>query len=249
MNNLVSIITASYNNSIFLDDCIKSVLEQTYTNWELLIVDDASKDDSKSKILNYSKADKRIKPVFLDYNIGPASSRNIALEKVQGDYIAFLDSDDIWSRDKLSIQIKFMLDNNISFSFSAYNRMYENGTVIEKIINVPSQISYDEYLKNTIIGCLTVVLKKTSFTDIKMPLLRSSHDMALWLNLLGDGVNAYGINISLAKYRLVNSSNTSNKFRAVLDVWSVYRNHEKLSFIFSVYNLIFYIYNAIKKRL
>ena len=249
MNNLVSIITPCYNSSLFLDDCINSVLDQSYSKWELLIVDDASTDNSKSIIMKYSKSDNRIKPVFLDKNIGAAASRNIALKNANGDYIAFLDSDDLWLNNKLAIQLRFMLHKNINFSFSSYHTVSHNGLVLGKKIIAPSQISYKKYLKNTIIGCLTVMLKRSHFQDLKMPLLRSSHDMALWLNLLRNGENAYGITKSLAKYRIVNSSNTSNKFKAVLDVWRVYRGHEKLGFIFSLYNLFFYIFNALKKRL
>ena len=248
MNNLISIITPSYNTSLFLDDCIKSVLDQSYTNWEMLIVDDASHDNSKSIILQYSKSDNRIKPLFLDKNIGAAASRNIALSNAKGDYIAFLDSDDLWVKEKLAVELKFMIEENINFSFSSYHTISKNGLVLGKKITAPSQISYNGYLKDTIIGCLTVMLKRSFFKDLQMPLLRSSHDMALWLNLMRSGENAFGINQSLAKYRIVDSSNTSNKFKAVLDVWRVYREHEKLSFIFSVYNFIFYIYNAIKKR-
>ena len=249
MNNLVSIITPCYNSSLFLDDCINSVLDQSYSKWELLIVDDASTDNSKSIILQYSKIDNRIKPIFLDKNIGAPASRNIALKNAIGDYIAFLDSDDLWLNEKLAIQLRFMLNKNINFSFSSYHTVSQNGLILGKKIVAPSQISYNEYLKNTIIGCLTVMLKRSHFKDLQMPLLRSSHDMALWLNLLRKGENAYGIKKSLAKYRIVNSSNTSNKFKAASDVWIVYRSREKLGFIFSLYNLFFYIFNALKKRL
>ena len=249
MNTLVSIITPCYNSSLFLDDCINSVLDQSYSKWELLIVDDASTDNSKSIIMKYSKSDNRIKPFFLDKNIGAAASRNIALKNANGDYIAFLDSDDFWLNEKLAIQLRFMIDKNINFSFSSYHIVSHNGLVLGKKIIAPSQISYNEYLKNTIIGCLTVMIKRSHFKDLQMPLLRSSHDMALWLNLLRKGENAFGIKKSLAKYRIVHSSNTSNKFKAVLDVWRVYRRHEKLGFIFSLYNLSFYIFNALKKRL
>ena len=157
MNNLVSIITPCYNSSLFLDDCINSVLVQSYSKWELLIVDDASTDNSKSIIMKYSKSDNRIKPVFLDKNIGAAASRNIALKNANGDYIAFLDSDDLWLNKKLAIQLRFMLNKNINFSFSSYHTVSHNGLVLGKKIIAPSQISYKKYLKNTIIGCLTVI--------------------------------------------------------------------------------------------
>ena len=105
------------------------------------------------------------------------------------------------------------------------------------------------YLKNTIIGCLTVVLDKRIVGDFEMPKIRSSHDMALWLMILKQGFVAHGIDITLAKYRLVSTSNTANKLKSMYDVWRVYRDFEKLNLIFSLYNFINYIYNAIKKRL
>ena len=122
MSDLVSIITPSYNSARFINECVNSVLEQTYTNWELIIVDDASKDNSKELIRNIAKRDDRIKFVFLTKNIGVAGARNIALEMSDGRYIAFLDSDDVWKKEKLRTQIDFMEFHNISFSFSSYQK-------------------------------------------------------------------------------------------------------------------------------
>ena len=113
---------------------------------------------------------------------------------------------------------------------------------------LPNKLSYKQYLKNTIIGCLTVIIDKTIFKDVQMPDLRSSHDMALWLDLLREGGFAFGIEQPLAQYRLVKSSNTNNKFKAIYDVWRVYRNYEGFSIFYSLYNFVFYLFNAIKKR-
>ena len=249
MKDLVSIITPSYNSSKFLAECIDSVISQTYLNWELLIVDDASEDVSQSIINDFSLKDNRIKPIFLKNNVGPAQARNLALNKAKGRFVAFLDSDDIWKKDKLTVQLKFMLENNIHFSFSSYETISEDGLSLCKEISAPLKVSYNDYLKNTIIGCLTVVVDKQYYRTLKMPIIRSSHDMALWLILLRNGNLAYGINKPLAKYRIVSSSNTNNKLKSAYDVWLVYRNHERLSFIFSLYNFSFYVFNAIKKRI
>ena len=249
MNDLVSIITPSYNSSNFLGDCIDSVISQTYLNWELLIIDDASDDISQSIIKKYSFNDDRIKPIFLQNNVGPAQARNIALNNANGKFIAFLDSDDMWEKEKLTVQLKFMLDNNINFSFTSYTSISEDGLHIYQQINDPQKISYNDYLKNTIIGCLTVVINTEYYPNLIMPICKSSHDMALWLNLLRDGDFAYGMRESLAKYRIVSDSNTNNKLLAVFGVWNIYRNHENLSVLFSIYNLYFYIFNAIKKRI
>ena len=246
--DIVSIITPSYNSEKYLKDCILSVLNQTLTSWEMLIVDDASTDNSRTVIEPYLKKDKRIKAFFLEKNIGPAMARNYAINKASGRYIAFLDSDDMWLPHKLEVQLDFMKLNNYSFVFSSYQVISENNSNIINEIVVPNKISYNQYLKNTIIGCLTVMIDKNSYGELQMPDLRSSHDMALWLDLLREGEFAFGIEQPLAKYRLVKSSNTNNKFNAIYDVWKVYRNYEGFSFFYSLYNFVFYLFNAIKKR-
>ena len=248
MNELVSIITPCYNSEKFLDECISSVLNQTYQNWEMLIVDDNSSDNSSILINSYSKKDERIKPLYLNDNIGAAMARNKAISKSKGKYLAFLDSDDVWLPKKLEVQTNFMKKNNCSFVFSSYSVISDDEKP-KYTISVPETITYKKYLKNTIIGCLTVMLDKEKLKNIKMPNLRSSHDMALWLNLLKQEKYAYGIAQDLAIYREHKSSNTSNKFRAIYDVWNVYRKHEKLNLFYSIYNFVFYAINASTKRL
>ena len=249
MSALVSIITPCYNSARFINECVSSVLEQTYTNWELIIVDDASNDNSRELISNIAERDNRIKYVFLTKNIGVAGARNIALEMSTGRYIAFLDSDDVWKEEKLTTQIDFMQFHNISFSFSSYQPMSENGMEFFSEILVPSKIDYNYFLKNTIIGCLTVVLDKYKIGDVKMPNLKTSQDMALWLSIMRGGVTAYGIEKSLAYYRIVGDSNTSNKFKVIKGVWKIYLFEEGLGYMRSVWCFINYAFNAIKKRM
>lgn len=247
MNNLVSIITPCYNSSQFIGECIDSVLSQTYDNWELLIVDDSSSDNSCEMIRKYD--DNRISLIELEKNGGAAEARNIALKKAKGKYIAFLDSDDIWLSTKLEDQIYFMQQKNIAFSFSNYQPISEDGGKLFPVIKAPNIMTYSSYLKNTIIGCLTVVIDKDKTGDLDMPNIRSSHDMALWLLIMKRGFKAYGLDKNLAKYRIVSTSNTSSKFKAAMDVWKVYRTIEKLSFIYSAWCFINYTFNAIKKRI
>ena len=249
MNNLVSVITPSYNSSKFIDECINSVISQSYTNWELLIVDDCSDDNSKELLLNLEKRDERIKLTFLDNNIGAAHARNVAIQKAKGKYIAFLDSDDSWDSKKLDKQISFMVQNDIAFSFTSYQSISENGLDIISVIEAPYKMTYNNYLKNTIIGCLTVIIDREKVGDFEMPSIRSSHDMALWLLIMKRGFIAYGFNENLAKYRIVSSSNTSDKWAAAKDVWRVYRNLEKLSFFYSIWCFLNYAFNAIIKRI
>ena len=249
MNKLVSIITPSFNSSKFVQECVNSVVSQTYTNWELLIVDDFSQDNSKELLLNLKKKDERIKVTFLDKNIGAAEARNIAIQQAKGKYIAFLDSDDYWEKEKLANQIEFMKSNDVAFSFSSYIPISEDGKVSYSPILSIERIGYHDYLKNTIIGCLTVVIDREKTGDFEMPIIKSSHDMALWLLIMKRGFDAYGLNESLAKYRIVSTSNTANKWRAAKDVWMVYRQFEKLSFFYSIWCFLNYAFNAIIKRI
>jgi len=249
MNKLVSIITPSFNSARFIEECILSVISQTYKNWEMLIVDDCSQDNSVDIISKFSNNETRIRLFRLEKNVGPAEARNIAIRNASGKYIAFLDSDDMWCSNKLEDQLKFMKKNNVEFSFTTYQCVYENGNDMNKIIKAPNKMTYHSYLKNTIIGCLTVIIDKEKTGYFEMPNIKSSQDMALWLYLMKKGFTAYGLDINLAKYRIVSISNTSNKLNAVKDVWQVYRKIEKLSVLYSMWCWINYACNAIIKRL
>ena len=247
-NNLVSIITPSFNSSKFIRECVDSVISQTFQDWELLIVDDFSKDNSKDIISELSSQDERIRPFFLEDNIGAAAARNVALKQAKGKYIAFLDSDDIWNEDKLENQISFMNEKDIAFSFTSYQPISEDGKTKYSVIISPKKMSYHSYLKNTIIGCLTVIIDKEKTGDFQMPNIQSSHDMALWLLIMKRGFSAYGLDENLAYYRIVSTSNTSRKWKAAKEVWDVYRKVENLDIIYSTYCFIGYAFNAIKKR-
>ena len=249
MNDIVSIITPSYNSAKFIDNCVKSVLSQTFQDWEMIIVDDFSEDQTKQIITSLSKHDSRIKTIFLDENIGASKARNIAISAAKGRYIAFLDSDDLWHPNKLEKQIMFMQKKNIAFSYTTYQSISEDAERVYYIIKAPYLMTYYDYLKNTIIGCLTVIVDRKKVGDFEMLDIRSSHDMALWLLIMKRGFNAYGLDENLASYRILKNSNTSNKIKAVKDVWKVYREMEKLSFLFSAWYLVNYIFNAIKKRI
>ena len=249
MSNLVSIITPSYNSSRFIVECVNSVISQTFQNWEMIIVDDCSNDNSKDIISVLSAKDERIKSIFLEENVGSAEARNIAIRQAKGKYIAFLDSDDIWNEDKLENQISFMNEKDIAFSFTSYQPISEDGKTKYSVIISPKKMSYHSYLKNTIIGCLTVIIDKEKTGDFQMPNIQSSHDMALWLLIMKRGFSAYGLDENLAYYRIVSTSNTSKKWKAAKEVWDVYRKVENLDIIYSTYCFIGYIFNAIKKRM
>jgi putative teichuronic acid biosynthesis glycosyltransferase tuaG len=239
----------SYNAARFIGESINSVLLQTYSNWELLIVDDCSKDNSVEVVRKFANIDKRVVLFSLEKNVGAAAARNVAIEHAQGQYIAFLDSDDVWDEYKLEKQLAFMKQYSYVFTFSNYYVMEENGKKTENIVKVPSSLSYHQYLRNTIIGCLTVIIDRQQTGDFKMPLIKSSHDMALWLLIMKRGFKAYGLKDVLAGYRLVSTSNTAKKWKAAKDVWKVYREIEGLSVLYAAYCFCGYAINAVLKRI
>ena len=149
----------------------------------------------------------------------------------------------------LATKISFMNEKNIAFSFTSYQPISEGGEKKYSVITAPDKMSYHSYLKNTIIGCLTVIIDKEKTGDFQMPNIRSSHDMALWLLIMKRGFSAYGLDENLAYYRIVSTSNTSKKWKAAKEVWDVYRKVENLNIIYSTYCFIGYAFNAIKKRM
>lgn len=244
---LVSIITPVYNAEEFIKETIDSVLNQTYSNWEMILINDQSPDNSKDIISSMAKKDSRIRLIDLDENSGAAIARNKGIDFSNGQFIAFLDSDDVWHSQKLEKQIEFMLQNDYAFSFTSYEIMEENGTKTGKTVNVPLKMEYEDLLRNTIIGCLTVMLDKNKIGEIKMVDIRTRQDFVLWLNILKRGFTAYGLNEPLAYYRKVEGSISSNKVKAAKRNWQVYREIEKLSFFKSVRVFLGYAYNGWKK--
>lgn len=244
----VSIITPSYNSSKYIRETVDSVKKQTFTNWEMIIVDDCSKDNSREILKELASADSRIKVILLEKNSGAAVARNTAIEAAKGKYIAFLDSDDLWLPQKLEKQLDFMEKNGIVFSFTKYDVMDEDGNNLNKPVSVPESIDYHGLLKNTIIGCLTVMINIEEIGKMKMPEIRTRQDFAFWLSILRKGYKAHGLNETLASYRYVSDSISSNKIKAAKRNWQVYREIEKLGFFYSIWCFINYAYNGVKKR-
>lgn len=248
IDNLVSIVMPVFNSENTIKESIDSILSQSYTDWELIIVDDVSTDNTEMLIKEYLKIDERINYIRLDVNSGAAVARNTALKKARGRFIAFLDSDDIWLPEKLDKQLKFMKSNKYGFTFTAYTMISDNGSDLNKIVSVPSSVNYKQYLKNTIIGCLTVMIDKQIIGDFLMPSVRAGQDTATWLLILRRGFKAHGLNEVLAKYRKRSDSISGNKWKALKRNWNTYRNIEKLNFFVATYYFGYYIFNAIKKH-
>jgi teichuronic acid biosynthesis glycosyltransferase TuaG len=247
--DVVSIITPAYNASRFIQESVKSVQAQTYSYWELIIVDDCSTDDTIKKIRQEMKLDSRIRLIELEKNSGPAHARNIAINAAKGTYLAFLDCDDLWLPNKLERQLQFMKTNNAAFTYSDYRIMNENGDKSEVVIRVPQKMEYKDLLKNTIIGTLTVMLDKKALGKVQMPLFRDcSEDYGLWLSILSKGICAYGINEELAVYRKCENSLSSNKLKSALKTWNTYRKAEKINVPSSIWYFANYSLHALKKH-
>lgn len=244
---LVSVITPTYNAAKFIKSTIDSVKSQTYPHWELILVDDCSADPTVD-IISAELKDPRIQLIKLSENGGAAVARNTGIALAKGRYIAFLDSDDLWLPQKLEKQVRFMQEKNIAFSFSEYGVIREDGSDTRSVVKIPSQIDYRGLLKNTIIGCLTVMLDTEKLGVIQMPNIRTRQDTALWLQLLKKGHIAYGIQEELSKYRKVGGSISSNKWRAAQKTWRMYRDIERLGLIRSAWCFSHYAWNAIKKN-
>lgn len=248
--DLVSIIVPVYKAEQFLKDTIQTVTEQTYKNWELIFVNDCSPDNSVEIIESEIKNNLKIKLIQLENNSGAAIARNTGINNAKGQYIAFLDADDLWNKEKLEKQIKFMKENNCAFSFTGYEFANENGIGNGKIVNVPYTINYKQALKNTTIWTSTVMfdVEKLGKELIQMPNVKRGQDTATWWKVLKQIDNAYGINEVLSYYRRTNESLSANKIKALKRTWNLYRNVEHLNIFYSFYNFCWYIVNAIKRR-
>lgn len=244
MSDLVTIVTPSYKSEKYLARTIESVLAQKYLSWELVIVDDCSPDNANELVEKYIKNDRRIKLLRLDKNSGAAVARNAAIEAANGRYIAFLDSDDQWLPDKLARQIGFMQSKDIAFSYTAYEKLNEEGAVIGAV-RIPAKVSYAEMLKVSSIGCLTAMYDTHKLGKIYMPLIRKRQDLGLWLRILRKVSYAYGLNEVLAQYQVRKDSISANKLDAAKYTWRLYREIEGMNFAVAGYYFAHYAVNGV----
>ena len=245
---LISIITPVFNAEKFLAETIESVQAQTYKNWELLLVNDGSKDNSLKIAKEYAKKDKRIK-VYSIKNSGAAVARNTGTEKAKGDYVCFIDADDLWGKEKLKKQLKFMQEKKCAFSFTGYEFADKNGRPNGKKVHIPEKMAYRQALKNTTISTITVMfdMQKLNKSDVYMPNVEAE-DTATWWKVLKKVDYAYGLNEILSYYRRSDSTRSSNKIKAARKAWKLYRENEKFGIIKSLYYFSFYAINAVRRR-
>lgn len=247
MTELVSIIMPTFNSEKFVSKSIQSVLNQTYTNWELLITDDLSTDNTVAIVESHVKNDSRIKLFKLDKNSGAAIARNNSINNSKGRYIAFLDSDDLWLANKLELQIEFMKKGNYALTYTGYEKFKNKDTFISNIY-YSNKLNYNNMLKNNYIGCLTAIYDAKILGKMLMPNIRRRQDYALWLKILKRIDYAYGLNMVLSKYRVLETSLSKGFIANLKYTFYLFRDVEKFSFIKAFFSTIKYLIFYLKKN-
>lgn len=248
---LVSIIIPMYNASNFIQETLESVFKQSFQNFEIIVIDDCSTDDSSELVSGIARTHSQLFLLKNEVNLGVAISRNKGVLEAQGRFICFLDADDLWIDSKLEKQINFMLTNNYAFSFTAYQFADETGKPTNSPIKVPAKISYQQALRNHTIWTSTVMLdlKQLTKEQISMPDVRRGQDTATWWKILKETHYAYGLDESLAIYRRTTNSLSANKMKAIRRTWHLFRKVEGLSILESIIPFVGYAFNAVKRRL
>lgn len=242
----VSVIMPSYNCEKYIAASIDSVINQTYTEWELLIVDDVSTDKTKDIIKSYIKQDARIKLFVMEENSGAALCRNKAVEEASGQFIAFLDSDDIWSEEKLKLQLSFMLENNYSITCTGYQQIDSQG--VGRTFLPKTKVDYEGILLTCPVGNSTVIYNCENLGKIYTPNIRKRNDDALWLKMLKKEKYIYGMQDILMYYRIRPGSISSNKLSLVKYHWILYRKIEKLTIRKSIFHIGYWGYLKIFRK-
>ncbi|WP_244943914.1 glycosyltransferase family 2 protein [Siminovitchia fortis] len=245
-NDLVSIIMPAYNSGEFIGLAIESVIGQTYPNWELLVIDDCSTDNTEEIVRRYISQDSRVRYHKLDENSGAAVARNKAIDLAKGKYIAFLDSDDIWFPEKLFKQINFMEKNGYNFTCTSYTKIDEQGNYLNKTIKSNKRSDYNSILK-TCPGNSTVIYNAGVLGKFKIPNIKKRNDYVMWLQIIKKERYLFGIEEPLGSHRIRGNAISSNKFSLVGYHWRVYRKIEGLSLIKSSYLVIYWVLVTILK--
>ena len=238
----IDIILPNYNSSKFIIKTVESILRQTYKNWKLIIVDDFSNIETKNILKKISKK-KNIKVFFLNKNRGAGFCRNFAIKKSNSPYVAFIDSDDIWKKDKLKKQISFMKNNNFLFSYTDYKTFGKKN----RKVNNPSKIDYTGFLKNTSIATSTMMIKRKIIGNVKFTNTKICEDFFFKCELLKKVGYAFCLKQYLTKYRIRKNSLQSNNLRNFYWIWKINKKYNKLNIIENFVSLIFISFNSLKK--
>ena len=247
MASLVSIITPTYNSAKYISATIQSVQKQSYQNWEMIVVDDGSSDNTISIIKEIQKEDSRIQLIIQEKNVGPAITRNKGIELAQGKYLTFLDADDIWFSDFIQNSIDTIVKFQVPFVFSSYRRADEALNFIYSDFIVPQKVTYTDILKTNSISCLTAFLDVEVLGKKFMPIIHKRQDMGLWLQYLKVIPFAYGIQEPKAIYRIRKNSLSRKKSDLINYQWQFYREVEKLNVFQSFYYMMHWMVRGFMK--
>ncbi len=239
---VVSIVMPAYDASKFISESIDSVRSQTFKDWELLIIDDASKDETDRVVKEYMEQDSRINLHSLPVNQGTGFARNIGIKASEGEYIAFLDADDLWKPHKLRAQLDFMKDQNLSMSYSSYELMDEEGRSLQEMVKSLEKLTFSKLLCANYVGNLTGMYNVKELGKIYCPPIRKRQDWAMWLQALKNAGEAKGILEPLAVYRLRKGSISANKQEMLQYNYKVYRKVLKFSAVKSSYWISRFLY-------
>lgn len=220
---LVSIVMPAYNCEKYVVEAINSVLAQTHKNWELLALDDGSSDNTLQIIEDFSQKDSRLKALPNGKNMGVSATRNRGIELAAGEWIAFLDSDDMWEPEKLEKQFEIVDKEAAEFLFSGSSYINEEGEPFKGIFEVPEKVTYKKLRNQNVISCSSVLVKKKYFENIKMEKDEMHEDYAVWLRILKLGIIAFGVNEPLLIYRISRNSKSGNKMKTVKMTYKVFR--------------------------
>ncbi|OXB01264.1 glycosyl transferase [Flavobacterium oncorhynchi] len=245
MNDLVSILMPTFNAEKFIKAAVESVQKQTYENWEMILVDDASTDKTVKIIADFIQKESRIKHYQLQTNSGNGFARNIALEKASGKYIAFLDADDLWFPEKLEKQIQFLKANNLSFTFSFYDCIDDNGNNLNRRVQTPIPLTYKQLFFCNYVGNLTAIYDADFFGKIKLESSQKRQDWRLWLTILKQIKEAKAVPESLALYRIRKDSISSSKFKLIKHNFGVYREFHGNNLVFSVFLMMRFLFTQL----
>lgn len=241
----VSVITPSFNSEKFIDKAILSVQNQTHQNWEMIIVDDCSNDNTVSIIKQFIATDNRIKIWQLHKNSGAGIARDLAVSKAKGDYIAFLDADDLWKPIKLERQLQFLKANNLHFTFSFYDCINEDGNLLNLKIEAPKSLSYCQLFFCNFVGNLTGIYEVNYFGKIAISSIRKRQDWMLWLSILKKIKTAKPVPESLAYYRIRDNSLSASKIDLLKHNFNVYRNYHQFNVLTSMLIMVGFLFTQL----
>lgn len=244
--DLVSIITPAYRAGAFVEATIRSVQDQSFTNWEMLIADDCSPDNTRSVVGACAAVDPRIRLLALPQNGGPARARNAALEAASGRWIAFLDSDDLWLPEKLERQLGFHKGSGAALTCTGFRRITADGVRTGRYIAPPGSLDYRGALGLTGIATSTVMIDRERSGPVRMKPVYYD-DFACWLDVLRDGGLAMGLDEDLMRYRVMAGSISRNKFRSAKEVWKQLRTVEHVGLPLAIHSFGRYAFHAALK--